>query len=109
MRIDVDRNVVEITPESEQETASLDLLWKVVIDCYGNNKKIVPMGQFVPGHDKLARFHIEGVAGGMTVYSQDKKAPADNTYYCAICNKYMKVTGGDPLPLCCGRDMEELE
>ena len=41
MKIEVDRNVVEITPENEQETASLDLLWKVVIDCYGNNKKIV--------------------------------------------------------------------
>ncbi len=60
MKISVDKNVVEITPETEEETASLDTLWKVVIDCYGNNKKIVPIGQFVPGFDKLARFHIEG-------------------------------------------------
>ncbi len=109
MKIEVDRNVVEISPENEQETASLDLLWKVVIDCYGNNKKIVPMGQFVPGHDKLARFHIEGIQGGKTVYSKEKVAPADETYYCDICNKYMKVNSGDPLPLCCGRDMETIE
>lgn len=109
MKIEVDRNVVEITPENEQETASLDLLWKVVIDCYGNNKKIVPMGQFIPGSDKLARFHIEGIQGGKTVYSADKTAPEDNTYYCDICNKYMKVKSGNQVPLCCGRDMETIE
>jgi hypothetical protein len=106
MKISVDRNVVEISPESKQEEASLDTLWKVIIDCYGNNKKLAPMGQFVPGVDTLARFNIEGIKGGPTVYSPDKKAPQDDTYYCAICNKYMNVKGGDPVPLCCGRDME---
>ncbi len=109
MKISVDRNVVEITPESEQETASLDVLWKIVIDCYGNNKKLVPMGQFVPGIDNFARFNIEGVQGGATIYSEDKKAPADNTYYCSTCNKYMKVKVNDAIPLCCGRDMESIE
>ena len=109
MKISVDKNVVEITPESEQETASLDILWKVVIDCYGNNKKLNPMGQFIPGIDKLARFNIEGIQGGATVYSDDKKAPKNDTYYCDTCNKYMKVNGGDPLPLCCGRDMEVID
>ena len=109
MKISVDKNVVEITPETNQETASLDVLWKVVIDCYGNNKKIVPMGQFVPGIDKVARFHIEGIKGGVTVYSEDKKAEEDNTYYCSTCNKYMKVTKGEAVPLCCGRDMETID
>ena len=61
MKIEVDKNVVEFTPESPQETASLEVLWKVVVDCYGDNKKIVPMGNFVPGHDKVARFHIERI------------------------------------------------
>lgn len=109
MKISVDRNVVEITPESEQETASLDVLWKIVIDCYGNNKKLVPIGQFVPGVDTLARFNIEGVQGGATIYSDEKKAPSDGTYYCDICNKYMKVVANTPIPLCCGRDMETID
>lgn len=109
MKISVDRNVVEITPESEQETSSLDVLWKIIIDCYGNNKKLVPMGQFVPGIDSLARFNIEGIQGGATIYSEDKTAPEDNTYYCHICNKYMKVVAKDPLPLCCGKDMETID
>jgi len=103
MKISVDKNVVEISPESEQETAALDVLWKIIIDCYGNNKKLVPMGQFIPGVDSLARFNIEG---GPTTYSETKTAPADNTYYCDICNKYMKVKAGDSVPLCCGKDME---
>jgi len=109
MKISVDKNVVEITPESEQETASLEVLWKIIIDCYGDNKKLVPMGQFVPGVNTLARFNIEGVTGGPTVYSEDKKAPKDETYYCDTCNKYMKVKGGEAVPLCCGRDMEGIE
>jgi hypothetical protein len=61
MKISIEKNVVELTPESTQETASLDLLWKVIIDCYGNNKKIVPMGQYIPGHDTVAQFYIEGI------------------------------------------------
>lgn len=109
MKISVDRNVVEITPESDQETSSLDVLWKIIIDCYGNNKKLVPMGQFVPGIDSLARFNIEGVQGGTTIYSSEHKAPQDNTYYCSTCNKYMKVKANDPIPFCCGREMETVE
>lgn len=59
MKIAIDKNVVEITPESAQETESLNVLWKIIIDCYGNNKKLAPIGQFIPGVDKLARFNIE--------------------------------------------------
>lgn len=109
MKISVDRNVVEITPESEQETASLDILWKIVIDCYGNNKKLVPIGQFVPGINELARFNIEGVQGGATIYSETAKAPSESTYYCQTCNKYVKVEGGAAVPLCCGREMETID
>ena len=109
MRISVDKNVVEISPESKQETADLDVLWKIIIDCYGNNKKLAPIGQFVPNIDSLARFHIEGIKGGTTVYSEEAKAPEDNTYYCHTCNKYMKVKAGEAVPLCCGRDMETIE
>ncbi len=109
MKIEVDRNVVEFTPESPQEQASLEVLWKVVVDCYGDNKKIVPMGNFVPGHDKVARFHIEGVKGGATTYSQEKTVERECTYYCAICNKYMNCEAGQPVPFCCGKEMEPMD
>ncbi len=108
MKILVDRNVIEFTPENPQETADLEVMWKVVVDCYGDNKKIVPMGNFVPGHDKVARFHIEGIPGGQTTYSEHK-AEEDCTYYCAICNKYKNVKSGEAIPLCCGKEMEPLD
>ena len=109
MRILVDKNVIEFTPETPQENADHEVMWKVIVDCYGDNKKMVPMGNFVPGHDKVARFHIEGVQGGATAYSPDHKAAEDCTYYCAVCNKYMNVHAGDAVPLCCGKEMEPMD
>jgi hypothetical protein len=109
MKIDVDGKVVEVVPENEREMASLDLLWKVIIDCYGNNKKIVPMGHFIPGPDAVARFQIEDFNGGVTVYSEEHFAKDEGTYYCSICNKYMKVAKGAAVPFCCGREMEVID
>lgn len=59
MKISIEKNVVEITPENSQETEQLDSLWKVVVDCMASNKKLVPIGEFVPGKTELARFAIE--------------------------------------------------
>lgn len=109
MKISVDKNVIEFVPETPQENADLEVMWRVVVDCYGDNKKIVPMGNFVPGHDKVARFHIEGIKGGTTTYSPEHKAAEDCTYYCIICNKYMNVHAGDAIPMCCGKEMEAMD
>ena len=108
MRIVVDKNVIEFVPETPQEVADLDVLWKIIIDCYGENKKIVPMGNFIPGQDKVARFYIEGIQGGKTTYSEHK-AREDCTYLCAICNKYINLKAGDTIPLCCGKEMEPID
>ena len=60
MKITIDKNLVEFIPESENETKSLDALWKTVVDCVKFNKKLVPVGEFVPGKTDTARFAIEG-------------------------------------------------
>ena len=108
MKITVDRNVVVLVPESEQETASLEVLWRVVVDCMKENKKLVPIGEYIPAKENLARFVIEGVAGGKTEWTEEKAA-SDNTYICTICNKYMNVKTGEDIPLCCGRSMDTVE
>ncbi len=108
MKITVDRNVVEFRPESNQETADLEVLWRVVVDCMKENKKMVAIGEYVPTKENLARFVIEGVAGGQTTWSE-AKAAADDTYYCAVCNKYMNVKAGQGVPMCCGRNMETMD
>lgn len=59
MKIAIDKNVVEITPENDTEAKQLDALWKVVVDCVGSNKKLVPIGEYIPVKSTLARFAIE--------------------------------------------------
>ncbi len=59
MKIELDNKVVEITPENDQEAKQLDTLWKVIIDCAGTNKKLAPIGEYIPVKSTLARFAIE--------------------------------------------------
>ena len=109
MKITIDKNVVEFTPESQDETKDLETLWRVTVDCMKTNKKIVPIGEYIPEKKNMAQFFIEGVAGGLTSRNEEEKVTEDSTYYCAVCNKYMKVKKGEGVPLCCGRDMEDMD
>lgn len=59
MKIAIDNKIVEITPESATEIEQLDALWKIIIDCVGSNKRLVPIGEYIPGKSDLARFSIE--------------------------------------------------
>jgi hypothetical protein len=59
MKISVQKNVVEMVPENDQETKQLQALWNVVVDCVKFNKKLVPIGEYVPQKSNLARFTIE--------------------------------------------------
>jgi hypothetical protein len=59
MKITRDNTLVELTPESAAEAKQLDELWKVIIDCVKSNKKLVPVGEYIPGEKEVARFNIE--------------------------------------------------
>jgi 5-methylcytosine-specific restriction endonuclease McrA len=59
MEIKVDKNLVEFVPANNQETEQLQTLWNLIVDCAKFNKKLVPVGEFVPQKEKLARFAIE--------------------------------------------------
>ena len=59
MKITLDKTLVELKPESPQEVKELDALWKVIIDCVKTNKKLVPIGEYLPGEKEIARFNIE--------------------------------------------------
>jgi len=108
MKIVVDRNVVEFTPENQQETAELEVLWRVVVDCVKDSKRMSPIGEYVPVKSNKARFVIEGVPGGKTDYTGETVA-AECTVYCHICNKYANLKPGDSIPNCCGRPMENID
>nr|MBF0223780.1 hypothetical protein [Desulfobulbaceae bacterium] len=108
MKVIIDKNVVEFSPENGQETASMETLWRMIIDCAGESKKLTPIGEYIPSKQNLLRFTIEGVPGGKTVMS-DQTSAADCTYLCAVCNKYMNVKSGDSVPYCCGAVMEAID
>ncbi|MDH5299387.1 MAG: hypothetical protein OEV91_10250 [Desulfobulbaceae bacterium] len=59
MKIAIDKNLVEFTPESEEEARALSKLWVTVVDCVKFNKKLVPVGEFQPPRTGSARFAIE--------------------------------------------------
>jgi len=59
MKISRDNNLVELVPETDEETKGLSELWNVIVDCTKFNKKLVAVGEFVPEKEKVARFTIE--------------------------------------------------
>ena len=59
MRITIEKNLVEFEPETDSETAMIEDLWKVMVDCAKFNKKLVPVGEYIPQKRNIARFAIE--------------------------------------------------
>ena len=59
MKIKIENTLVELTPENEEETTNLEKLWRVMIDCVKFNKKLVPVGEYIPPASEVARFNIE--------------------------------------------------
>jgi hypothetical protein len=59
MNIRVEKNLVEFVPQTEQETTQLQALWNTIVDCVKFNKKLVPIGEYVPQKSNTARFSIE--------------------------------------------------
>ena len=109
MKINIDKNLVEFKPENADEKAKLEELWRLVIDCAGISKKLVPVGEYVPAkNDKGASFFIEGLDNHTHTYSEIH-AEKDCKCYCDICNKLMDLKKGDAIPLCCGKVMEIID
>jgi hypothetical protein len=59
MKIELEGTLLKMTPENEREKAELNQLWTILIDCVKENKKLVPVGQYIPGMKEVAVFNIE--------------------------------------------------
>lgn len=59
MRIQLEGTLLRFTPESDREKEELNQLWNVVVDCARQNRKLVPVGNYVPGIQDAAVFNIE--------------------------------------------------
>lgn len=109
MKINIDKNLIEFCPEHPEEKAKIEEIWRMMVDCAGYNKKMVPVGEYVPNkNDKGATFFIEGLQKEEQTYTEIH-VDDDCRCYCGICNNFVDLKKGDPIPLCCGKRMEIIE
>jgi hypothetical protein len=59
MKIEFDGTLVKMTPENESEKKELNSLWRILIDCVNKTRKLVPVGEYLPGIKEVAVFNIE--------------------------------------------------
>jgi hypothetical protein len=109
MKIEMVKSRVVFTPENADEKAKMESLWRVMIDCVRETRKMVPIGEYVPQKGDLsASFHIEGLEPQDQSYVE-VRLEADASVYCNTCNKLLKLKKGEVIPICCGRVMEIVE
>jgi hypothetical protein len=109
MQINIVKNLVEFTPENPDETAKLETLWRIMVDCVRFNKKMVPVGEYIPQKNKFARFAIEGLKAEGADRYPEVYVDRDCRCYCQTCNKYAVLVKGGRIPPCCGKLMEILD
>ncbi len=106
MKIDIRKSQVVFSPENDEEKAKLTAIWKILVDCVGDSRKLVPVGEYVPQKsDKGASFYIEGLEDGDSSYVEIR-VERDEQVYCNICNKLLSLKTGEVIPMCCGKMME---
>jgi hypothetical protein len=59
MRIELDGTLLKMIPESDREKTELNQLWTVIIGCVEEGKRLVPVGEYIPGIKEVAVFNIE--------------------------------------------------
>lgn len=59
MKIELEGTLLSMTPESDREKTELNQLWTVIIGCISEGKKLVPVGEYIPGVKEIAVFNIE--------------------------------------------------
>lgn len=59
MKIQLEGTLLKMTPENDSEKKELNQLWTIIIGCVNENKKLVPVGEYLPGVKEVAVFNIE--------------------------------------------------
>ena len=109
MKIRIEKDIVEFTPEHPAEVVELEALWIKLGNCIGSTKQLQPIGVYIPSENKTAVFHIEGLSEQEKKQIPEIRAPYDTDVYCVTCNKTQHVKAGAVVPFCCGRLMEILD
>ena len=109
MKIDIEKSRVKFSPENAEEKAKLEAIWKILVECVGDSRKLVPIGEYSPQKDnKGATFHIEGLEPHDSSFVE-VRVEKESEVYCKTCNKIVIVQAGEVIPICCGKMMEIVE
>ena len=109
MKIDIIKSRVIFKPENADEKAKLEAIWRILVDCVGDSRKLVPIGEYVPQKDsKGASFHIEGLEPDEVSYAE-VSVEEDAVAYCKKCSKIVNLKKEDFVPLCCGKMMDIID
>jgi hypothetical protein len=59
MKIELEGTLIKMIPENDREKQELNQLWSIIIGCVEEGKRLVPVGQYIPGAKEVATFNIE--------------------------------------------------
>jgi hypothetical protein len=59
MRMELEGTLLKMTPENDREKQELNQLWTIIIGCVSEGKRLVPVGEYLPGIKEVAIFNIE--------------------------------------------------
>jgi hypothetical protein len=59
MKIELEGSLIKMIPETDNERMELNQLWTIIIGCVNEGKKLVPVGEYIPGSNEVAVFNIE--------------------------------------------------
>jgi hypothetical protein len=109
MKITIEKNLVQVCPENENETADVERLWRMLVDCNGQSLKLAPVGEYVPTKENAATFYVEGLEADASAPAEGVVMDHDGRVCCFVCNKFIDLKKGDRSPLCCGKPMEVMD
>ena len=98
MKIRINKDIVEFTPEHAAEAAELEALWVKMGNCTGATKSLQPMGVYIPSENKTATFHIEGLSLAEKNEIPVIRAPYDTDVYCVTCKRPSTSRPANPSP-----------
>lgn len=105
IKIELKKSQVFFSPENDEEKAKMTALWKILVECIGDSRKLVPVGEYLPQKgSSTASFQIEGLEPGDSSFVEIK-AESDTEVYCKTCNKLLSLKAGEVIPICCGKMM----
>lgn len=81
MKIEIEGAIIKLIPENEREVSELNNLWELVARCEEENRKLLPLGVYVPGSTPYAQFYVEGLKVSTSTHREIRKI----RYVCMVC------------------------